>query len=183
MSEDSDEPEVGLETVPPDGYLQPTRYRTTCRCRRCGHVYSWTSKSPPKHDKPCPRVECSEMAQLQATLRETQNLVKMLMEQRAPAHIGESNIVKAVDATAEIVMKDYGMTNLQDNIRHGEAVAPKLPPVQQQAADAYFGGGTAKTRRCCRPRVRVAWRCTRSRWPASAGRRWRARFRPSIRRS
>lgn len=51
---------------------------------------------------------------------------------------------KCVDKTAEIVMTDYGMTNLKDNVRAGEAMAPKLHPQQQAAADNMFGGGGKK---------------------------------------
>ena len=137
---DEQEESLGLATVEPEGYLQPKRYKTTCRCNACGHVYSWISKAPPKHDKPCPRPECSQVALLQAQLREQANLIRMLQEQRPPAHIGEKTIVKAIDTTAEVVMKDYGLTDLKDNIRHGDSMAPKLSPHQQRAADSYFGG-------------------------------------------
>ena len=47
---------------------------------------------------------------------------------------------KCVDKTAEIVMTDYGMTNLKDNVRVGENMAPKLTPRLQTAADNMFGG-------------------------------------------
>ena len=40
--------------------------------------------------------------------------------------MGKSNFTKAMDATAEIVMKDYALTNLQDNLRAGDSMAPKL---------------------------------------------------------
>ena len=66
----------------------------------------------------------------------------MLEEQRAPGLIGASVMVKAVDATAEIVMQDYKLTDLKDNVRAGESIAPKLPPAQQALADGMFGGGT-----------------------------------------
>lgn len=51
---------------------------------------------------------------------------------------------KCVDKTADIVMHDYGMTNLKDNVRVGETMAPKLDPVRQAAADNMFGGGGKK---------------------------------------
>jgi hypothetical protein len=60
------------------------------------------------------------------------------------AQIGKNVRVKAVDETAKIVMEDYQMTDLKDNIRHGENVAPKLPPAQQKAADNYFGNAGLK---------------------------------------
>ena len=47
---------------------------------------------------------------------------------------------KAIDKTAEIVMDNYGMTDLRDNVRPGEAMAPKLAPHLQNGADNFFGG-------------------------------------------
>lgn len=55
----------------------------------------------------------------------------------APAITG-SITVRAVDKTAEIVMQDHGLTDLKDNIRVGEAMAPKLPGEQQKVADTFF---------------------------------------------
>lgn len=60
---------------------------------------------------------------------------------RAPGIIGTNVHVKAIDETAKIVMEDYGHTDMRDDVRPGETMAPKLPPAQQAAADNYFGGG------------------------------------------
>lgn len=46
---------------------------------------------------------------------------------------------KCVDKTADIVMTDYGMTDLKDNVRMGEAMAPKLPGGAQNMADQMMG--------------------------------------------
>jgi hypothetical protein len=70
--------------------------------------------------------------------RENENLRQMLEEGRAPATIGQNIRVKAVDETARIVMEDGHYTDLRDNIREGEAMAPKLPQAQQALADAMF---------------------------------------------
>ena len=67
----------------------------------------------------------------------------MLAEQRTPAVVGANNTVKAVDATAEMVMADYNLTDLRDNIREGESMAPKLPAAAQAAADSYFAPAAA----------------------------------------
>lgn len=50
---------------------------------------------------------------------------------------------KCVDKTADIVMTDYGMTDLKDSVRQGEAMAPKLAPTLQTGADNFFGGARA----------------------------------------
>ena len=42
-------------------------------------------------------------------------------------------------------MTDYGMSNLKDNVRVGESMAPKLDPRKQAAADGMFGGGKRNT--------------------------------------
>jgi hypothetical protein len=61
---------------------------------------------------------------------------------RAPAAVGMSNQVKAVDETARITMEDYGLTDLRTDVRQGETAAPKLPGKLQHMADTMFSGGT-----------------------------------------
>jgi hypothetical protein len=53
------------------------------------------------------------------------------------------NMIKALDMTAKMTMETYGMNdlNLNSNMRPGDSCAPKLPPAQQKAADAFFNGG------------------------------------------
>src|SRR5208282_3179554 len=123
----------------PESPFEPKRYRQWFRCPECGHKYaSHWAKSPPKKDLPCPRPTCATERDLRQTKADNQRLLAMLAEQRAPGLIGANVTVRAVDATAEMVMKDYGMTDLRDNIREGESMAPKLPPAAQAAADGYF---------------------------------------------
>jgi len=126
------------ETLEPEGYLQPRKVRVHFRCGDCGHEWSRVYKSVPSRDPPCPNKTCSEASELATLRRENENLRRMLEEGRAPAQIGKNPTVKAVDTTAEIVMQDYGLTDLRDNVRQGESVAPKLPPQQQKQADSYF---------------------------------------------
>lgn len=133
------------EVIEPENFMESRRYRIQFCCERCGHTWKRTFRSLPKNDPPCPDKSCEVKQQLAETQRQLQNMQRMLLEQRPPGHIGENVQVKAIDATADIVMTDYKMTNLQDNIRHGDAVAPKLPFAQQQKADNFFGGdGSAK---------------------------------------
>lgn len=53
------------------------------------------------------------------------------------------NMIKALDVTAKMAMDQYKMgdINLNSNMKPGDSCAPKLPPRQQQAADAFFNGG------------------------------------------
>ena len=137
----AEQPEqIGMDTLPPDGYLQPKRYKITYRCTRCGHEYSRITTKLDRKDPPCPKMECRVARAVEEKAIADENLRQMLEERRPPGQLIQSNAIKAVDATAEIVMKDYGLTNLQDNLRYGDAAAPKLPPAQQRAADAFFSG-------------------------------------------
>ena len=63
---------------------------------------------------------------------------------KAPAAVGMSVGVKAIDETASIVMQDYGLTDMRSDVRQGESAAPKLPPVLQRQADNFFGGAGGK---------------------------------------
>lgn len=49
-------------------------------------------------------------------------------------------MIKALDVTAEMTMKTYGMSdiNMGSNMREGDTCTPKLPPMQQQMADGMF---------------------------------------------
>lgn len=131
-----------LEMHDPESLFEPKRYRQWFRCPECGHRYAskW-AKAPPKKDVPCPRRACVGERELRQAKLENQRLLQMLEERKAPAQIGASNMVKAVDFTAEATMKSYGMTDLKDNIREGESMAPKLPGAAQAAADTYFASG------------------------------------------
>jgi predicted nucleic acid-binding Zn-ribbon protein len=130
---------VGADAVQPESYLEARQYRVTYECERCGHTWKRTYSTIPKKDPPCPKVECIVARSLEDKQREVDNLRQMLESQTAPAQVGANVQVRAVDETAKVVMEDYGMTNLKDNVRQGESVAPTLAPEQQRQADNYFG--------------------------------------------
>ena len=133
---------VESEMHNPESPFEPRKYRVTYSCQLCGH--KWKSrwlKSVPLRDPACPNPSCVEVTRLRQDHIENQRLRAMLDERQAPGHIGGNTMVNAVDATANIVMQDYGLTDLRDGIRPGESMAPKLPPSQQAMADSMFGGG------------------------------------------
>ena len=132
---------MGCDEMEPESYLGPKRYRFHYRCEVCGHEYSKVAKARPKHDPACPHKGCADRAVIAQQAREIENLKRMLESGVPPAQIGHKTITKAIDATASIVMEDYGKTDLRDNLRVGDTMAPKLPAAQQHAADTYFGGG------------------------------------------
>ena len=104
-----------------------TKYRVKIRCKLCYHVYQRTLTSLSDPDPPCPK--CGGAAAPAPGID--------FETGKAPA-VGGSNLTKAVDLTAQIVMEDHKMTDLKDNVRYGETAVPKLPPVQQAMADSMF---------------------------------------------
>ena len=138
--------EVGLEQLEPEGYLQPRRYRIHYVCGRCSHEWSRVTTKLTGKDPACPVRACREAALEEEIERRAENLAFMLAEQRGPAQIGNNVTTKAIDTTAEIVMTDQKMTNLQDNIRQGDIMAPKLPGPMQRMADGMFSGGALADR-------------------------------------
>lgn len=138
--------EVGLEPLEPEGYLQPRRYKIHYACARCGHEWSRTTTKLDSRDPPCPVKRCRDEALEEEIERRAENLAMMLAERRGPAQVGNNATVRAIDTTADIVMTDQKLTNLQDNIREGDHMAPKLPPPMQRMADGMFTGGALADR-------------------------------------
>lgn len=138
----SNEPttQIGSDRLPPEGYLQPRRYREVFVCDDCGHEFSRITTKPGGKVPACPTAACKEIRKMATELKQAENFERIIESGIPPGHIGDKTIVRAIDTTAEIVMQDYGMTNLQDNVRTGDMVAPKLPAAQQRMADGYFGG-------------------------------------------
>ncbi len=140
------------EVLEPDGYLQPRRYRITYQCDLCGHSWSRTTTKLSGRDPPCPNPVCKEARYQADVRREALNMAQIIAEQRAPGHIGDNPVVKQIDTTAQIVMEDHHMTDLKDNVREGDTMAPPLPTVgasgmkMKDVADGFFGGGDAMKR-------------------------------------
>ena len=141
MSEDTTY--LGSELVEAETPFEKDKRRFNYHCDRCGHDWHRIAYAVPKKNPKCPNRSCAEVAENHELKQRVANLERMLMEGRAPAHIGANTTVKAVDYTASAVMEDYGLTDLKDGIRPGEDMAPKLPHAQQQQADNYFVGAAA----------------------------------------
>jgi len=135
-----------IETLPADSFLGPKRYKISCRCLRCNRQYSYVTSRLSDDDRQCPRKACKAAALEEEVERRARNMAAIIATQTPPGHIGDKVIVKAIDTTAQVVMEDYKFTDLKDGIRHGESVAPKLPPAQQKLADGFFGGQAMKDR-------------------------------------
>lgn len=127
-----------------EGFMQPTRKRIKFQCPVCEHTWVRTFPAEPRENPPCPNKRCAEARELKDLKLQVANLTRMLESGQAPAHIGANPKVKAIDVTAQVTMEDNKLTDLKDNIRQGEAMAPKLPPPMQKAADGFFSGGANK---------------------------------------
>lgn len=112
-----------------------TRFRVTCRCRQCGTVYKRIIRSETAADPKCPNRAC----------RAVERTFGMDMDRPPPA-VGGSVVVRAVDYTAETTMQDHGLTDLKDNLRPGETMAPKLAPALERQVDSFWGGGAQQGR-------------------------------------
>ena len=131
---------LGASPVKSDGYMEPDRYRVKCRCLRCGHVYSRIYKAVPKVDPPCPKKACKQALAAEQAAKEVAHVEAMIETGETPGHIGENVRVKAIDETAKIVMEDLKMTDLRDDMRPGESMAPRLTPRQQKMSENFWGG-------------------------------------------
>ena len=149
------------------------KYQLTLRCKnwRCDHhrkPYKRTVYVPEgesiddQPDPPCPkcakaRVNDTKVQRVDSEEQAQPALPHMgldLEKQTAPGIVGANAQVRAVDMTAEIVMQDYGMTDLKSNIRPGEAMAKPLPAPAQRAADNFFNpGGTNNKQRIAMKRL------------------------------
>lgn len=105
------------------------KWKITFRCKSCGDVFKKVMAKQDSTPRKCP--SCGESFGVK-------NGMKDIISSGQPPSAGGSLIVKAVDETAAIVMEDYKMTDLKDNVRAGESVAPKLAPNLQKQADSFF---------------------------------------------
>jgi predicted nucleic acid-binding Zn-ribbon protein len=138
---------LGHTPVKGDGYMEADRYRVKCRCLRCGHVYSRILKRLTDPDPACPKKACKEQIAAEQKAKEARHVETMIKTGQTPGHIGENVHVKAIDQTAEIVMQDYGMTDLKDNTRQGDSMAPALTPRQREMSKNFWGGSRVKDRK------------------------------------
>lgn len=109
-----------------------TRFQVTIRCTQCNHKYKRVMKAENEaelqfmSDPPCPI--CTHVHKA---------IGMDIASGKAPGVVGSLQ-AKAIDNTAQIVMEDYKMTDLRDDVRVGESSAPKIAPRLQQMADNMF---------------------------------------------
>ena len=130
-----------------------SRYKLTLRCNNFRHGPYKYHKTVDVDEEagetlaavpnpPCPL--CKRLIKVRDTeVMPTAPIPIKPMEQwletgEAPGIVGANNQVKAVDLAADIAMKDYGLTDLKNNVRRGDTMAPPLPTGQQVLADNMF---------------------------------------------
>lgn len=132
------------------------RYRKTIyRCSDCKKQFDKLRKFPtakypegtdlpfPKKDPNCPYCAGAKKISFKSSITDDNH--KHINPDYVPDpndkrvfSMGKTNFTKAMDATAEIVMKDYNLTDLQDNLRAGDSMAPKLAPELERQVDNVF---------------------------------------------
>jgi len=119
------------------------RYRTRYTCTACSHKWKGTPVSA--HEGLTPEQDALYQAEMHGTppcpncgIDQRTRGIDLTLN-KAPASVGQSLGVKAIDETARIVMQDYGLTDLRSDVRQGETTAPKIAPALQAQADNFFG--------------------------------------------
>jgi hypothetical protein len=128
------------------------KYQLVLRCKSCKHKYKRVvtvdegENVADVPDPPCPK--CQQKAK-RTDAYETASapiahngMEGIIGNGKAPGIVGNNNTVRAIDKTAEIVMQDYGLSNLKDRVYQGESLVPPLPPAMQKSADNFFGSST-----------------------------------------
>jgi glutaredoxin len=133
-------------------------FKSSYKCSDCKYQFEKITKNFPKKDPSCPKCKQVKKVNFKSSVSDkTHNLdddsrVQEMIAARKPPSSGKSNFTKAMDYTSEMVMQDYQMTNLQDNLREGDSMAGKLSHEMERKVDAVFapqkpimGQGTASS--------------------------------------
>lgn len=138
---------LGRTAVEGDGYMEPDRYKVHCRCLRCGRKYTRFIERISDPDPPCPYKACKDAIAHEQAEKQARHVEAMIETGETPGHVGANNQVKAIDATAQIVMEDFHMTDLKDNTRAGDSMVPGLTPRQREMDKNFWGGGKLSDRK------------------------------------
>jgi hypothetical protein len=122
-------------------------YKSQYRCSECKNTFERVTKLFPRKDPNCPICKKMNRVRMKCSVSDkTHNLGPTDIVGGTPENpqksfsMGGSNASKAFDKTAEIVMQDYGMTdiNMNSNVRDGDSLVPKLrPELEQRVANGW----------------------------------------------
>lgn len=104
------------------------------RCPRCKEAKRRTRVAPKNKSRIVVSGDVKKYAE-----RKDDRMQDMIAAGKPPSS-GPSARSRAFDATAEIVMEDYGMTNIDmnSNLREGDNSVPKLRPDLEKQVDSVF---------------------------------------------
>lgn len=130
-------------------------YRSTYRCSECKSSFEKVTKLLPKKDPACPICKKLERVKSKSCVSDKTHPDLFRKEEivggtpdnpQKTFSMGGSARSAAFDKTAEIVMKDYGMTdiNMNSNLRPGDDCVPKLRPDLEAKVGAGWGGANKK---------------------------------------
>lgn len=127
-----------------------TYYEASYVCSDCSYNFSVVSEKKPVGRCPgCPKCKEENRVKKQ-NLTTTHGILKTNKQIRArakkyndaptaPKQHGRSGLYKAHDATMQMVMEDYGYTDINDRPNEGENCVPKLPPHLEKQVNEGFG--------------------------------------------
>lgn len=127
-----------------------TYYESHYACGICSYKFSVISEEKPTGKGRCPGCpKCKEFSTPKGTsttkgkLKTKKQLdeagERMAKTGSMPAQVGKSRLYKAHDATMQMVMEDYGLTDINDKPYEGENCVPKLPPHLEKQVNEGFG--------------------------------------------
>jgi len=123
-------------------------YRSTYRCSECKSTFEKTTQGFPKKDPACPTCKKMKRVHMKGSVSDkTHNFGETDIVGGTPEKpqksfsMGGTNAHKAFDKTAEIVMQDYGMTdiNMNSNVRDGDNLVPKLRADLEERVNKGWG--------------------------------------------
>lgn len=125
-----------------------TYYEAQYACSICNYAFSVISETNPKGRCPgCPKCKENSTKKGQnktlgrlKTEKQLQESHKDIVESgKFPGIGGKSQLYKAHDATMQMVMQDYGLTDINDKPYEGENCVPKLPAHLEKQVNEGFG--------------------------------------------
>lgn len=117
-------------------------FETKYACEKCDHTFYRITDHDPRKKKGRPPAcpECKKAKPVakshikvrgdvkpQSQIQKDAAIQEIIDTKKFPS-AGKSAFTKAMDETANIVMEDYKMTNLNDRLREGDNMVPKLRP-------------------------------------------------------
>lgn len=126
-----------------------TYYEAHYSCSECKYKFSVVSETNPKSAK-CPGCpKCKENSAMKSQTKvsgrlktkeqERDNLQDQIDTRSVPNIGGMNKAYKAHEATMQMVMEDYGMTDINDKPHEGENCVSKLPAHLEKQVNDGFG--------------------------------------------